>query len=90
MARVRISSEFIVAAMQTKAVREALKKRADRVQSRAEQLAASEDVDLTSQVSEGTRPKGRPYARVSSENVAQEWGTSNTERRRILGRAAGS
>ena len=37
--------------------------------------------------SDGTRPKGRPYSRVAAD-ADQEWGTSEIERRRILGRAA--
>ena len=36
----------------------------------------------------GTRPGGRQYVNVIGDNVEQEWGSSRTERRRILGRAA--
>lgn len=69
-------------------VRKALKKKAEQAQGRAEAIAQGEGEKLDSRVTEGTRPKGRPYARVSSTNVAQEYGTTVKERKRILGRAA--
>ena len=90
MARVEISSRTILAAEKSPAVRKALLKRAREKQNRAESIASSEGVDLESKVVEGTRPKGRPYARVQSTNVGQEWGDRHTERKRILGRAAES
>lgn len=88
--RIEISSELIVEAMQSSGTRAGLKKVADRVQGRAAALAASEAPDSSPpRVVEGTRPKGRPYARVQMDDgAAQEWGTSKTQRRRILGRAA--
>lgn len=88
MATVRISSEFIVGAMQSQPVREALRKKAEKLSGRADSLGQSEGVDINARVSEGTRPKGRPYARVESDNVSQEWGNREYERRRILGRVA--
>lgn len=88
--RAKISSNTIMAAMQTRTVRAALKKTADKKQDVAEGIARSEGVELDSSVVEGTRPKGRPYARVQSRNVAQEWGNRSVKRRRILGRAANS
>ncbi len=87
-ARVRISYEFIRDAMQSQGVRDSLRKKADELASRVDSLGSSEGVEMETNVSEGTRPKGRPYARVESENVDQEWGDRYTERRRILGRAA--
>lgn len=90
MARVEISYEFIQKAMQAGPVRDALAARARKVRSRAESIAAGEGVELNSTVREGTRPKGRPYARVESPNVSQEWGSANVDRKRVLGRAAGS
>ncbi|MBW8171795.1 hypothetical protein K0651_01865 [Ornithinimicrobium sp. Arc0846-15] len=83
-----ISNEFIERAMQAPAVRAGLSARADKVSTRAKAIAASEDVDMKIQRRDGTRPKGRPYSRVSTDNADQEWGTSNTEKRRVLGRAA--
>jgi hypothetical protein len=90
MARVEITPEFIVKAMQSAPVRAALATKAAQVRGRAEALAGAEKVELNSSTSSGTRPRGRPYSRVSSPNTAQEWGSSNTARRRILGRAAES
>jgi hypothetical protein len=90
MARIEISSDLIVRAMQSKPVRDALKARAEKVRARADALAKAEKTETQPpEVAEGTRPKGRPFARVSIPDGAdQEWGTSRTERRRILGRAA--
>jgi hypothetical protein len=90
MVRVEYTRDFIVKAMQHPKTRAALAAKAARVRGRAEALAGSEKVKLDASTSSGTRPKGRPYARVSSPNVAQEWGNSKTARRRILGRAAES
>lgn len=88
--RVQISDKTFTDAMQTRKVRAGLKVLAEKKQQRAESLASSEGVELDSRIVEGTRPKGRPYARVQSSNVAQEWGNSRVKRRRILGRAASS
>ena len=81
--------ETTLRAMQSQVVRDALAEKARTLASRANSLGASEGVEMDAKVVEGTRPKGRPYADVRSENVAQEWGDSNTKRRRIMGRAAG-
>lgn len=88
MAVVRISYEFVRAAMQSDPVRAALEEKAHNLANRAESLGASEDVDMACSVESGTRPKGRPFSRVVSDNVSQEWGDRWTERHRILGRVA--
>lgn len=88
--KVQLSDQTWLAAMQTGTVRRALKALADQKQARAEALARAEGVELKSRVKEGTRPKGRPYARVESPNVGQEYGNSIVERKRILGRTANS
>lgn len=90
MVRVQLSNATWLAAMQTETVRRALKDLADEKQVVAERLAASEGVELDSEVVHGTRPKGRPFSRVQSPNVGQEWGNSIVERKRILGRTANS
>lgn len=87
-ARVRLSSELIVQAMQSQTVRAAVAARADRIASRAKKIAQDEEVDVTITRTDGTRPKGRPFSRVTSDNVDAEWGTSKTSRSRIMGRAA--
>lgn len=76
------------AAMQSDPVRAALEAKARKLASRADSLGTSEGVDMSCTVDSGTRPKGRPYSRVLSENVSQEWGDRSTERHRILGRVA--
>lgn len=85
----RISSDLIERAMQSETVRKALASRARTIANRADSIGRSEDVEINARVVEGTRPKGRPYANVESDNLAQEWGSRDVERRRILGRAAG-
>lgn len=88
MASVRISRELITAAMQSQATRDGLSERARKVAGRVDVLGQSEGVTMDAYVTEGTRPKGRPYARVNSENVSQEWGSRDVERRRIMGRVS--
>lgn len=89
MPELRITREYIEAAMRHPSVREKLAERADAVAARARQLsaAAGRDSGAISRAS-GTRPKGRPYERVLSEDVAAEHGTAETSRYRILGQAA--
>lgn len=68
------------------AVRAKLSEVADRIAARAEFIAATEAPEVTIRREDGTRPKGRPYARVLAP-ADQEHGTAETVRRRILGRA---
>ena len=92
MAQVRISRKIVVEAMQSEAVRKALKGRADKIAARAERLKSSEEnlsSDVRIWVEEGTRPKGRPFAKVLCDDVDQEHGTYTTPKIRLLGRAAG-
>jgi len=76
-------------------VRAALKAKAEEIAGRARSMAASEiDDGFASEieVSEEIRPSGRPTAKVlasRSDSADHEWGSTNTQRRRILGRAAG-
>jgi hypothetical protein len=89
---VTASPADIVAAMQSPKVRAALQHRAESVAARANTIIDAEGLDtITATVESGTRPKGRPYSRVVIHDGARyEYGTSKTERRRILGRAAES
>lgn len=51
-------------------------------------MAASEGVAVPIVLSEGTRPKGRPFARISIP-ASHEFGDSKTRRLRLLGRVVG-
>lgn len=72
--------------MRSRQVRAKLDEVADRIAGRAESAAASAGVDADIRRTSGTRPKGRPYARVLA-SAEQEHGTANTTRRRVLGQA---
>lgn len=80
--------------MQLPAVRAALKAKAEEIAARARTIAAADiDDGFASEirVSEETRPSGRPTAKVIADRedaAAHEWGSTNTQRRRVLGRAA--
>ena len=88
--QVELSYKEIQRIMQSAPVRAALQKQAQIIAGEANRIAAAEGLDTYQAVVEsGTRPKGRPYSRAISYQGAEfEWGTSKTERRRILGRAA--
>lgn len=88
MAEMEISAAYIKQAMSQPGVALHLQVIADRRKARAEQLAKAEGVEMTVTTVAGVRPGGRPFVNVVSDNAAQEFGTSKTERRRILGRAA--
>lgn len=87
MAEMEISAAYIKEAMQHPGVAEQLQVVADRVRSRGAALANSEGVEMNITTTAGIRPGGRPFVNVVADNAAQEFGTSKTERRRILGRA---
>lgn len=89
MATIRLSYDFIQQAMQSQAVRQELHRRATTIAARVNALGKSEGIEMGARVESGTRPQGRPYSNATSDRTDQEWGTSNTERRRIMGRAAG-
>lgn len=82
--KVTISSEFIVEAMQSQTVRDALHARGRRIYAAASALDADNEFGIAH--TDGTRPGGRPYSRVSAD-ADQEWGTTYQDRRRILGTA---
>ena len=87
MAKVEITPEFIRAAAQHPDVRRQLRRLADKAKTRADQLAANEGVEMETWVEESVRPKGRPQAVLYGDNTEQEWGSSRTDRRRIIGRS---
>lgn len=86
--RVQLNPQGIGQVMGLPQVRQALRAQAMLIAPRARQIAAAEQVDTEITVTDGTRPRGRSYSRVSSTNVAAEFGAGKTARRRILGRAA--
>lgn len=88
MARVDVYRDLMRKVADTPKVRAALRVHAQAVASRADQIAAAEAYEFNGRVEEGTRPRGRPFARVISYDADQEFGTWGKKRRRILGRAA--
>lgn len=87
MAEIEISYEFIQKAARQPGVAAALQIVANRVKSRAQQLAAKDDVAMRVTTESGVRPGGRPFVNVVGDNADQEFGTSRMGRFRILGRA---
>lgn len=87
MGEFEISYEFIQAAAQNEGVVKQLQVVANRIQSRATGLASSDGVDMKFTTEAGIRPGGRPFVNVIGDNSEQEFGSSRTQRRRILGRA---
>lgn len=91
--RIQFDERGLTEVMQLPAVRAALKAKAEEIAGRARSIAASEiDDGFASEirVSEEIRPSGRPVAKVLADRedaAAHEWGSSNTDRRRVLGRA---
>lgn len=88
MTRVQVYRDLLRTVAGTPGVRAALRKQAQAVATRADQIAAAEAYEFNGRVEEGTRPRGRPFARVISYDADQEFGTWGKKRRRILGRAA--
>jgi hypothetical protein len=87
MSEVEISYEFIQQAAQQPGVIAQMQVVADRIKGRADALARQEGVDMTVGTTTGTRPGGRPFVNVVSDNPDQEFGTATHKRYRILGRA---
>jgi hypothetical protein len=83
----RTNGELIRDVMQSHKVRAKLAEVADRKAGTARSIAATEAPDVQIGRYDGTRPKGRPYARITAP-ADYEHGTANITRRRILGRAA--
>lgn len=93
MAKLRLSREWLLEVMQSEPVRAGLRAKADAIASEVDAEAARDehyrgrDADLDVTVSEGTRPGGRPYARVAVPKE-DEYGDYSVPKRRILGRLA--
>lgn len=89
MGEMEISRELILKAMHHKDVKAHLQVIANRRKKKAQTIAKTEGVEMNVTTVAGVRPGGRPFVNVVSDNADQEFGTSRTARRRILGRAAG-
>jgi hypothetical protein len=78
---------FVQRVLQQPGVRRKLLEIAQRKAAQARLIAASEDptAHVPVEVSSGTRPKGRPYARISVP-AANEYGDYKTKRLRLLAR----
>jgi hypothetical protein len=93
--RIRFDERGLTAIMRLPEVRAALHNKAEEIAARARPIAASEiDDDFASEirVQDETRPSGRPVSKVIAtrdDAPDHEWGSTNTQRRRVLGRAAG-
>ena len=93
MAKLRLSREWLRDVMQSEPVRAALRAKADAIaadvdaEARRDEHYRGRDADLDVTVSEGTRPGGRPYARVAVPKE-DEYGDYSVPKRRILGRLA--
>lgn len=89
MPKLSLSREFFLEAMNSQVVKDGLLAKARVIQAQAESMAAQEGLDdFPTEVVEGVRPKGRPYARVVGP-LEDEWGSEYRPKRRILGRLAG-
>jgi hypothetical protein len=87
--RVQISTDLFRQVVDMPVVRQRCLEVAQSIAGTAQAIADAEQVDTEITVEDGTRPRGRSYARVTSSNVDAEHGTAATPRRRVLGRAAG-
>lgn len=85
--KIEISRDFVRAAARHEAVTSQLRVIGDRVKNRAQNIAASEGVEMNVWVEEGERPGWRPQVVVYGDNPEQEFGSARADRRRILGRA---
>lgn len=87
-----VGEASVIAAAADDAIQHAAAAILAKAQSLAEGDPALADFAASLHIETGARPKGRGFARViadSADAAALEWGDSVTERRRILGQAAG-
>jgi hypothetical protein len=76
---------YVQRILQSETVRKRLRVVQSRMASQAGAYARQAGVNVPIQLSEGTRPGGRPYARIAIP-ATNEFGDSKTKRLRILGR----
>jgi hypothetical protein len=82
----RNDGDLIRSVMHSAPVRRKLAEVADRKARTARAIAAVEAPDVVIGRYDGTRPRGRSFARITAP-ADYEHGTANIARRRILGRA---
>jgi hypothetical protein len=86
--RMTLHFQGIGQAMALPGIRQAIEREARTLAARAQGLSNAEGVDARVTTATGSRPGGRPFARVISDAAEAEFGTGKTARRRVLGRAA--
>ncbi len=82
-AALRLSAAFIMEQAQKAPVRKALRAKADQGARQYDSEATAAGLEASATVSEGVRPKGRPYARVSAL-FSDGWGDGAYPKRRIM------
>lgn len=86
MSYMKMRYEWVQEQLQKPGVRRTIARAADRKARAARVLAAADDyIDMPVIRTDGTRPRGRPYARVSIP-ASHEFGDSKTRRLRLLAR----
>lgn len=72
---------------QTPVIKKALQARAEKVKARATAISRAADGTANYSIKSGTRPGGRAYVDVVSDNSAEEFGTEKVRRIGALRRA---
>lgn len=79
--------QFVQQVMQSPRVRKALEKKARTGAGITNRTTAAKGMSARASVSSGTRPRGRPYSRISLSG-GDEYGDYKAPRRRVLGLVA--
>lgn len=85
----KLSNKQWQSIVQAPSVRKRLRLVADQIAARTRANLAAAGSEATVTVEEGTRPKGRAYARVVHNDPFGEYGTEDIPKHRALGRAIG-
>ncbi|MGN7134562.1 hypothetical protein ACTHQY_14950 [Rhodococcoides corynebacterioides] len=84
----RLSNRTFQKINRSRAVQDAVARKAQRVAATARSITANEGGTANITVVSGVRPGGRAYTNVVSSSRDEEYGTETTPRIRALGRAA--
>jgi hypothetical protein len=79
--------QFVQQVMQSPRVRKALQNKAQAGAKVTDRTASAQGMSTRATVTSGTRPRGRPYSRISLPG-GDEFGDYKTPRRRVLGLVA--